>query len=116
MTNITKSKDDEIDFSIRNFYNGVCRDEDDCNHIDLKNIKLTNQYPGELIIIVNDHRASFVSSSFSWNMDPIKVSVRLYEHDGSEDNEWKVSRPKADRKIQEYVYHIDIEKNWLDFY
>jgi len=49
-------------------------------------------------------------------MEDIKVTVRLFEHDMSEYNDWKVSRPRADRKIQEYVYHIDVEKNWLNFY
>lgn len=75
MTNITRDTDGIIDFSIRNFWNGKCRDEENCNHVDFTNINLVNTYPADMILIINDHRAQFVSSSYSWNMEPIKVRV-----------------------------------------
>jgi len=57
MTNITHDADDKLDFSIRNFWTGKCKDEDYCNHIDIDDIHLVNTYPADMILILNDHRA-----------------------------------------------------------
>jgi len=61
MTNITKDEDGKVDFSIRNFWpnsnEGGCKDEEICNDVDLFDIDLVNGYPGEMIMILNDHRA-----------------------------------------------------------
>jgi len=89
VTNITRDEDGLVDFSIRNFYEGKCIDENYCNHIEIESIGLVNTYPADMIIILNDHRAQFVSKRWSWNMEPIKVTVTVYHRDLSKENDWK---------------------------
>ena len=52
-----------------------------------------------MIIIINDNRAQFVSSTWSWNMEPIKVTVTIFERDLSDENSWKTKRSKEERMI-----------------
>ena len=99
VTNITRDEDGLIDFSIRNFYEGKCKDDDYCNHIEIEKIDLVNTYPADMIIIINDHRAQFVSNAWSWNMEPVKVTVTIFERDLSGENDWKTSRDKSQRMI-----------------
>ena len=125
ITNITRSDPNEnlADFSMRDFYWGQCVNTDDetespldkddvdhCNKVIIHNMPLVNGYPAEFIIIVNDHRAAFTSKHWSWNMEPVKVNVKIYQTLIDED--WKAERPKSERVIQDFTYHIDIEKNW----
>ena len=110
VTNITRDEDGLIDFSMRNFYEGTCKDEEDCHHIEIDKIDLVNTYPADMIIIINDHRAQFVSNSWSWNMEPIRVTVTIFERDLSKENEWKTSRSKDERMIQQVSYYIDVEE------
>ena len=105
ITNITRADPDSdiVDFSMRNFYEGKCVDTNDkirlkpadadhCNKVIIHKVPLVNGFPAEFIIIVNDHRAAFTSKKWSWNMDPVRVNVKIYQTLIDED--WKVERPK----------------------
>ena len=129
ITNITREDPDSdyVDFSIRNFYEGKCVDKNGnyiprpnsgysvelCKKIIIHKLPLVNGFPAEFIIIVNDRRAAFTSKSWSWNMEPVRVNVKMYQ--SLLDEEWKVERPKSERVMQDFTYHIDIEKNWQDY-
>ena len=107
VTNITRDEDGLIDFSKRNFFQGKCIDKDynevlnkaECDHIEIENIDLVNTYPADMILLLNDHRSQFVSSSYSYNMEPVKVTVRIFERDRSDELEHKSKRSKKDRLI-----------------
>jgi len=89
VTNITRDASGEVDFSMRNFYNGKCNDEKDCTEIMVSNLEIMNTYPAKFILIINDQRAATTSAYGSWNMDPIRVHVKVYRAES--EKAWKPS-------------------------